>query len=324
MRTSIRALVAVLVILGGLPLSADAQRVRRPQRIGVLNEAWAANHPTVEGLKAGLRELGLEEGRDVTFDIRFTEGNPQATSVAAASLVKAGVDLIFTSNEAATLAAKTATRKIPVVFTLVGDPVATGIVKKLAHPEANLTGVSSLTTELVPKRLEALKTLIPTLHRVWAIYHGEDVPSRAAIAKAREMVPRLGLDLVPRAVVSAGELEQVLKELRPGDAVLAPDIATMDIPAVILEASLTSRFPAVFSAELWVTHGGLVSYGADYRAQGVQAARLVAKILHGARPQDLPVEGADKIDLAVNLKTAALLGITVPRKVRLRADLLRR
>jgi putative ABC transport system substrate-binding protein len=318
------AWVSLTAAFALLPFSAEAQQARRPYRIGVLNEAWAANHPTVEGLKAGLRELGFEEGRNVTFDIRFTEGKSEATPLAAGALVQAGVDLIFTSNEAATLAAKAATPKIPVVFTMVGDPVAAGIVTKLAHPEANLTGVSSLTTELVPKRLEALKTLIPSLRRVWAIYHGGDLPSNAAIVKALEVTPRLGLELVPRTVLTPDQLEQILKEVRPGEALLAPDIATMDIPAVILEASLASRIPAVFSAELWVTHGGLVSYGADYHAQGVQAARLVAKILRGTRPQDLPVEGADKIDLAVNLKTAALLGVTVPRKVLLRADMLRR
>lgn len=323
MSVSARAWLAA-ALLALVPFATAAQEARRPYRVGVLNEAWAANHPTVEGLKAGLRDLGLEEGRDVTFDIRFTEGKSEATPVAAGALVQAGVDLIFTSNEAATLAAKAATRKIPVVFTLVGDPVAAGIVKKLAHPEANLTGVSSLTTELVPKRLEALKTLIPSLRRVWAIYHGGDLPSSAAIVKALEAIPRLGLELLPRTVLTPEQLERVLKDLRPGDALLAPDIATMDIPAVILEASLASRIPAVFSAELWVTHGGLVAYGADYRAQGVQAARLVAKILRGTRPQDLPVEGADKIALAVNLKTAALLGLTVPRKILLRADMLQR
>ena len=98
----------------------------------------------------------------------------------------------------------------------------------------------------------------------------------------------------------------------------------MDIPAVMLEVSLSSRVPAVFPAALWVGHGGLVSYGSDYHAQGVQAARLVAKLLRGARPQDLPVEGADKIDLAVNLKTASVLGLPVPRKILLRADTIRR
>ena len=315
------ALLAILVLLAG---DAGAQAPRRPYRIGVLNEAWAANHPTVEGLKAGLRALGLEEGREVTFDIRFTEGNPQATLTAASALVEAGVHLLFTSNEAATQAAKAATRKIPIVFTLVGDPVAAGIVAKLAQPGGNLTGVSSLTTELVPKRLEAIKALIPSIRRVWAIYYADDPSSAAAVRRAEEAAARLGLVVVRRPVRTPLELERAFQEIRPGDALLPPDIATMDIPAAILEVSLASRIPAVFPASLWVGHGGFVSYGADYQAQGVQAARLVAKILQGARPRDLPVEGADKIDLAVNLKTAALLGVTVPRKVLLRADMLRR
>jgi putative tryptophan/tyrosine transport system substrate-binding protein len=321
---SICALGALAVVCVRVSAKADAGETRRPYRVGVLNEAWAANHPTVEGLKAGLRELGLEEGRDVTFDIRFTEGNPQATPVAAAALVQAGVDLIFTSNEAATQAARAATRAVPIVFTLVGDPVAAGIIAKLAQPGGNLTGISSLTTDLVPKRLEALKTLIPTIRRVWAIYYADDPSSLAAVRRAEEAAPRLGLTLMPRPVRTSEELERVFQDIRPGDALLPPDIATMDIPAVMLEVSLSSRVPAVFPASLWVGHGGLVSYGSDYHAQGVQAARLVAKILRGTRPQDLPVEGADKIDLAVNLKTAALLGLTVPRKVLLRADVLRR
>jgi len=319
--------IVVWVVLGAVlalvPFTAAAQG-RRVYRIGVLNEAWAANHPTVEGLKAGLRELGLEEGRDVTFDIYFTKGDPNAAPVAAVALVKAGVDLIFTSNEASTQAAKAATQKLPIVFTLVGDPVAAGIVTKLAQPGGNLTGISSLTTELVPKRLEVLKTLIPTIGRVWAIYYANDPSSVAAVQRAQEAAPRLKMGLVARPVRTAEELEQVLREIRPGDALLPPDIATMDIPAVILEASLASRIPAVFPAALWVSHGGLVSYGSDYRAQGVQAARLVAKILRGARPQDLPVEGATKIDLAVNIKTSKLLGIAIPRKVLLRAEELRR
>ena len=315
------ALTLACVPLGG---RAGAEQARRAYRIGVLNEAWAANHPTVEGLKAGLRDLGLEEGRDVTLDIRFTEGKPEATAVAAAALVKAGVDLIFTSNEAATQAAKAATQKLPIVFTLVGDPVAAGIVAKLAHPGGNLTGISSLTTELVPKRLEALRNIMPAARRVWAIYYAPDPSSIAAVQRAQETAPRLGLDLVARPVQTSEEIEAALRDVRPGDALLPPDIATMDIPALMLEASLTSRVAAVFPAALWVAHGGLVSYGSDYHAQGVQAARLVAKILRGTRPQDLPVEGADKIDLAVNLKTASLLGLTVPRKVLLRADMLRR
>jgi putative ABC transport system substrate-binding protein len=315
------ALTAVSLLL---PAKADAGEARGHYRLGVLNEASAANHPTVEGLKTGLRELGLQEGRDITFDIRFTKGDPSATHTAAAALVKAQVDLLFTSNEAATQAAKSVTQKVPIVFTLVGDPVAAEIVTQLAHPGGNVTGVTSLTTELVPKRIETLQKLVPSLLRVWAIYYADDPSSVAAARKAHDAGPRLGLRVLDRPVRTTEELELALKQLQPGDALLPPDIATMDIPAVILEASLASRIPAVFPAALWVSHGALVSYGPDYYAQGIQAARLVAKILRGARPRDLPVEGADKIDLAVNLKTASLLGLTVPRKMLLRADRLER
>ncbi len=318
----VRLVLAALLLIG--PLAAEAQPARRPYRIGVLNEAFAATHPTVEGLKAGLRELGLAEGRDVSFDIRFTEGDAQATPAAAAALVKAGVDLIVTSQDGPTQAAKDATKSVPIVFTLVGDPVASGLVKNLAEPEANVTGISSLQTELAAKRLEILKTLVPSIRRVWLIHYGSDLTANKMIVRARDAAPRVNVELVPRAVLNAQELTLALRELRPGDALLAPEIAALDIPVAILEASLKSRVPAVFTTALWVGHGGLVSYGPDYYAQGVQAAGLVAKILRGARPSDVPVEGADRIELAVNLKTADLLGVTVPRKIMLRAETFRR
>lgn len=315
---------AVLALVGVLAFPASAQRAGAPYRVGVLNDARAANHPTVDGLKAGLRDLGLEEGRDITFDIRLTDGNPQLIVAAADALVKAGVDVIFTSGEAAALAARTATPALPIVFTLVDDPVGTGLVKSLAHPAGNITGVSSLTTELVAKRLEALMTLAPGLRRVWAIDFGANPPSAAAMTRAIEVSSRFGLEVVPRSVATRAALEQVLEGVRSGDALLVPDVATIDLSAALLEASLARRVPAVFSSELWVSHGGLVSYGADYRAQGAQAARLVAKILHGAQPRDLPVEGADRIVLAVNLKTAASFGLTAPRTILFRADIIRR
>jgi putative tryptophan/tyrosine transport system substrate-binding protein len=316
--------VLVVAVFGLVPLAGEAQRARRPYRVGVLNEAWAASHPTVEGLKAGLRELGLEEGRDVTFDIRFTEGNLDAMPDAAAAFVKAGVDLVFTSQHAATRAAKDATKSIPIVFTLVGDPVAGDIVTTLAQPEGNITGVSSLQPELVAKRLEILRTLAPTVRRVWVIHHGSDPSATPMIVKALKAGSRLKLDMIPRGVLTADELALTLREVRRGDALLAPETSNLDIPTAILQTSLASRVPAAFTTALWVGHGGLVSYGPDYYAQGVQAAGLVAKILRGARPRDVPVEGSDKIDLAVNLKTAELLGITVPRKILLRADAFRR
>jgi len=311
---------ALLVLLGAAP-AAESQQTPRLYRIGVLNEAWAANHPAVEGLKAGLREQGFIEGRDVIYDIRFTKGEPGATSKAAKELVQSGVDLIFTSNEPATLAAKEATQRIPIVFTLVGDPVLTGIVASLARPGGNLTGISSRAAELAPKRLEALKNMVPALQRVWFIYHRSDITDAGALAGLGDAARRLGLELVERAVNDADEVARALKEARPGDGVLAPVVDTLDIPAIVLEAA---RIPSVFPTALWVEHGALVSYGPNFRAQGLQSARLAAKILRGARPQDLPVEGADRIDLAVNLSTARQLQLAVPPRVLFRASVIQR
>jgi ABC-type uncharacterized transport system substrate-binding protein len=130
--------------------------------------------------------------------------------------------------------------------------------------------------------------------------------------------------VLPRGVLDTDQLKRVLRDVRRGDAMLAPEGSSLDIPLAILEHSLASRVPAIFATALWVGHGGLVSYGPDSYAEGVQAAVLVAKVLRGARPQDLPVEGADRIELAVNLKTSEVLGLTVPRKILLRADAFRR
>ena len=330
MRRHLRSLAAILLgsaclaLIGIFPLPASAQRARSAYRVGVLNDARAANHPVVDGLKAGLRDLGLEEGREVSFDVPITDADPERMLTAAGALAKAGVDVVFTSGEAATLAARGATQSVPIVFTLVGDLVGAGIVTSLAHPSGNVTGVSSLATELVPKRLEALKALAPTLRRVWAIAHGADPASDSAIKSALGVSSRFGIEVLPRAVPTPDQLERLLESLRPGDGLLVPDIATGDLSAILLEASLARRVPAVFSSDLWVSHGGLVSYGADYRAQGVQAARLVARILRGARPPDLPVEGAAGVILAVNLKTAASFGLTAPRQMLFRADIIRR
>ena len=313
---------AVLALLAGFGSAAIAQRGVAPYRVGVLNDARAANHPSVEGLKAGLRELGFEEGEHVVFDVRVTDGQSERLQAAASALVKSGVDLIFSSGDAATLAAMAATQTIPVVFTGVGDPLAAGIVKSYSAPAGNLTGVSSLTSELLGKRLELLKQLAPGLRRVWAVAFGADPALTAAITRAGEL--GLGIELIVRSVGTATELERLLEALRPGDALLVPDIGAIDLSAALLEVSLARRIPAVFSAEIWISHGGLVAYGADYRAMGVQAARLVGKVLRGARPRELPVEGAERIVLALNLKTAASLGLRVPRTLLFRADIIRR
>ena len=287
-----RVLFLALALLLSVPPVGEAQETRRPIRIGVLNAAFAASHPTVEGLKAGLRELGFEDGRQVTFDIRFTEGRLDTMPEAAGALVKSGVDVIFTSQEAATKAAREATSTIPIVFTLVGDPIGAQLVTSLARPGGNVTGVSSLQTELMAKRLEVLRTVVPTVRRVWLLYYGADLGTTPMINRALEVAQAMRLEIVPRGVLEGAELATALRDVRRDDAVLVPEGSNPELVIAIIGRALALRLPSVFGTGLWVGHGGLISYGPDYYAQGVQAAGLVAKIVRGAAPQDLPVVGA--------------------------------
>jgi putative ABC transport system substrate-binding protein len=317
--TAIAGFVLALSLFGAPP-AAHAQQVKRPYRIGVLHTAFFEEIPSVAGLKAGLKELGLEEGRGVTFDIRFTRGKLDEAPAAAAALVKSGVDLIFAQTEQSARAVKDVTQTIPVVFAEVGDPVAAGLVTSIPRPGGNVTGMSSMATELTPKRLEILKAMFPAVRRVWAVYYADDLSSAEAARKAQEVATVLKLEIVVRAVRTPEELVGHLKTLRPGDGLLSPPSVAMNIPAVILDLELMSKWPALFYNTFWAQAGALVSYGSDPYAEGVQAARLVARILRGERPQDLPVEAANKIELAINLKTARSLGITIPRDILVRAD----
>lgn len=312
------ALVGAAVALA--PGTAGTQQAKPTYRIGVLTSAFAPNHPAVEGLKAGLKALGQEEGRDVVFDIRFSRGEPELMPAFAAELVKAGVDLLYTTNDVSAQVVKATGSRIPMVFVNVGDPVALGLVAAAAHPGGNVTGVSGLNIELGAKRLEILKAIAPSVRRVWAICGAGDRQSLAAARVARDAGPRLKLEVRVQAVNTAEDLARALKALRSGDGLLAPVTPLKDLPGRVLEASLASRLPAVFPAAFWIRYGALVSYGADYYAEGVQAARLVARILGGARPRDLPVEGANKIELGINLKTAKTFGLPVPQALLMRAD----
>ncbi len=320
--TRARALMVIALALVSFtaPLAAEAQQTRRPYRIGVLHTAFFEEIPSVAGLKAGLAAFGLEEGRDLTFDIRFTRGKLDEAPKAAAALVKSGVDLIFAQTEQSARPVQHATQTIPVVFAEVGDPVAAGLVTSVPRPGGNITGVSSLATELTPKRLEILKAMFPAVRRVWAPYYVNDLSSAEAARRAQEVASLLKLDVVAQEVRTPEELVGHLKTLRAGDGLLAPPSVTMNIPSVILDLERMNRWPALFYNTFWAQAGALVSYGSDPYAEGVQAARLVARILRGERPQDLPVEGCSRIELAINLKTARSLGVNIPRDIFVRAD----
>jgi len=303
-------------------LGAHAQQRQSPPRIGLLSPAYFPNAPSVQGLKAGLQELGFEEGRSVLYETTVSEGDPQRLRAAATTLVNAKVDVIFAEFEIAARVGKDATDRIPIVFSAVGDPVATGLAKSIAHPGANITGVSGLTTELAPKRLEWLKAVNPAVRHVWAVYDAADPSSRLAAQKASSVAGGLRLEVVDRPVRSTAEAIAALKTipLKEGlkHGLLAPLEVNLGIQGSVIDIS--PWVPSVFDGSFWVQGGALVSYGADHLAMGRQAARLVAKILRGERAEDLPVEGANRIELVISLKTAKQLRVNVPDSVLKRAD----
>jgi len=204
------------------------------------------------------------------------------------------------------------------------------MVRTVAHPGGNVTGVSGLETELAPKRVEILKAMVPTVRRVWAVHHFDDPSATVAARRAQEAAPGLGVEVVERPVRTAAELATTLKGIGHGDGLLAPYDTILDIPGQMWVASLWARLPVIYPVAFWARAampgtpesdlGGLAAYGSDYEAEGVQAARLVAKLLRGAMPGDLPVEGVNQVRLVINLKTAKALGLTIPPAALARAD----
>ena len=314
---------ALAALFALVALDAAAQPARRVHRIGVLNEAWAASHPTVEGLKAGLRELGIEEGRNATFDIRFTEGKLEAMPAAAMALAKAGVDLIVTSQYTATQAARDATTRIPIVFTLVSDPVAAGLVANPARPEGNVTGVTSLQAELVAKRLEILKEVMPAAKRVAVLWNAGDNAMTLRYREIEKAAGVLRMGIEPLGVREPDDFDGALTAMsrtRPDALMMVTDALTSLNRQRVIDYAATHKIPAMYEFASVVQAGGLMSYGTDQGETLKLAADYIAKVLKGAKPGDLPVEQPNRYFLVINLKTAKALGLTVPQSLLLRAD----
>jgi putative ABC transport system substrate-binding protein len=308
----------LLGLLAGPPPAAEP--ARPPYRVAVVHSGFFQVIPAVTGLKNGLEAQGFDEGRDVVYEIRYTRGSTEAIAAAVAAVASGGYDLVFTWGEEVSRAMKSGAATTPMVFTNVGDPVAADLITSVPRPGGNVTGVYTLDVELVPKRFEILQAIVPGLRRVWAVHHADDRSMVSMARKARQVAPDLGLDVLVRAVRSGDEAVRELKAVRPGDALLAPSALTGNIPGLMLDLGLLSRVPGVFANTFWARAGGLVSYGSDAASEGEQAARLVAKILRGAHPRQLPVEGSSRIELAVNLKTAKAMGLAVPSAVQARAE----
>ena len=317
-RCAFSGLVLIGVVLGSS--GANAQPQGQPYRIGVLNNSFTHASPTVKGLRAGIKAAGLEEGRDVKFDVRSTGAEDRTITTLAAALAREKPDVIVAIGEKETRAATAAAPQTPVVFIQVADPVAIGLVSSVARPGGHVTGVSDLRIELVPKRLELARELMPNLRRVLAVYDAQDAESAAAAQKAQETAPRLKLNVVARAVRTQEEAVRELKTATARDVLLAPARHTLRLMELMLNLNLYTVAPAIFGSSFWVQAGGVASYGVDNYAEGMQAARLVTKVLRGARPADLPVEGVNKLELAINRKTLQAFGLTISKALAVRAD----
>ena len=316
------ALVVLLVSSGLLTGSVGAEERTSPIKIGVLTAAWGPTPETV-GLRDGLVELGYRENEQFVLGVRFTQGDLTALPAAARELVQYGVDIIFTSDDSPAKAAQMATTRIPIVFSVVSDPVGLGLIQSFARPGGNITGVTDLRLELGPKRLELFHEIVPGLKRVLYLYDAADADSVAGAKMYREAAHRLGIVLVEKAVRTEEEAQATLAQISKDevDGILQPPSTSLNIPGFILEASSQRAIPTMFiTGAFWMERGVLASYGPDYHEIGRQAARLVDKILKGAKPAEIPVEVNTKVEFAINLKVAKALGLTIAPEVLYRAD----
>jgi len=291
-------------------------------KIGALTESWGPT-PAIIGLRDGLQELGYRENEQFVIGVRFTQGNPAELAEAARDLVRRGVDIIVTAEGGNTAkAAQAATNRIPIVFMGGSDPVGIGLVQSLARPGGNITGTADLDIELGPKRMEIFRELVPRLKRMLLPYDASNSYAVAQLPAYRDAARRLGLTLVERPVRTEKEAETVLAKIRKGevDGILAPRFLSLNIPGFVLDSAQKQGLPTMFHGLFFAERGGLAAYSASDAQLGRQAARLVDKILNGARPADLPVEQPTTFELVVNLKTAKTLGLSIPASILLRAN----
>jgi putative ABC transport system substrate-binding protein len=307
--------VAVVLLLC-VALIAEAQQPK-VYRVGVITAGSTWNE-TMDGLRAGLKQLGLEEGKQFTLTIRDTKGNAKAAEEAARSFEQEKVDLIYSTATSTTTAARRATADIPIVFNAGADPVVLGLVDGFAKPGGRLTGIFYRVTDITAKRLEILKEIVPKLRRVLAFYDPRNSVAVESVRMAREAVRQMKIELVERHVASVEELQAAVRALRAGevDAYFeVSDAMAINQAQLIIDTARIKRLPTMFNFVSEVSKGGLASYSVSFHEVGRLSAKYVQRILDGVKPNDLPVEGVDNFMLVINLRTAKQIGLTIPPNV---------
>jgi putative ABC transport system substrate-binding protein len=314
-------IAGITVGLVAAPFIAGAQQAR-VYRIGVILQGGPYS-AAIDGLRDGLREVGLEEGKQFVLHVRDTKGDLKSVEAAARSLEDQKVDLIYALGTSVTLAAKRATKSVPIVFYSGGDPVAVGLVESFHKPGGRLTGIHGQGLDLTAKRLELLKEMIPRLRRVVTFYSPDNPVAQRSMTIARDAARQLKVELVERPVASVRELRASLRALRPGEAdafFFVSDAMVNSQEELIIDTAMAKRLPTMLPYKGSVAKGALASYGESYYALGRLSAKHVQRVLLGADPGDLPVEQLDRVHFVINLKTAKALGLTIPQSLLLRAD----
>jgi len=316
-------------LTGGLlaaPLTAEAQQAGEVARIGYLGAGGAVSRHLREAFLQGLRDLGYVEGRNVVIEYRFSEGRNEQLPALVTQLVALKVDVIVAGSTLHTLATKQATTTLPIVFTSVGDPVASGFVTSLARPGGNITGLSTLVPELVGKCLEQLKQAVPGVSRVSVLRQPGALGERTEqdFLKEAEVAARaLGVQLQVVEARRPAEFDRAFSDMtraRAGALTVLPTTMFVSERRRLVDLAIKNRLPAVFPYREFVEAGGLMAYGPNLADLFRRAATYVDKILKGAKPADLPVEQPTKFELIINLKTAKALGLTIPPSLLQRAD----
>ena len=303
---------------------ADAQTLAKIPRIGFLF-IGSKDQPHLESFRQGLRDLGYVEGKNIAIEYRYAEGKPDALPALAAELVGLNVDVLLTTTLQASRAALQATSTVPIVGVGLGDPVRDGLVKSLARPGGNLTGLSNTAGPgMIGKRLELLKEAVPRISVVamlWNIEAGQ--LASVALEEAKTGAKALGIQIRPYEIKSAGDIERAfddLKKLRANALLITGGPVVTRNSRRIAELATKLRLPAMYNSRQFVEDGGLMAYGVNFGDIYRRAATYVDKILKGRKPIDLPVELPMKFEFIINLKTAKQIGLTIPQSVLYRAD----
>jgi putative tryptophan/tyrosine transport system substrate-binding protein len=323
---------AFLILVGGsivgAQFSAESQEAAKVARIGFLATTnLAANPHLQEAFLQGLHDLGYVEGRNVVIEYRDAEGKLERLPALAAELVVLKVDVIVAPGTPQALAAKQATRTLPIVFAVAGDPVGSGLVPSLARPGGNVTGLSSVTSDLVGKCLEQLTQAVPAVSRVAVLWQPGGFGERAEkdMRKAAEVAGRtLGVRLQFVEARRPADIDRAFSDMTRARAgaltVLGGGTMLFAERRRLVDLAAKNRLPAVYPWRDFVDAGGLMSYGANFPDLYRRVATYVDKILKGAKPADVPIEQPTKFELVINLKTAKALGLTIPQTLLLRAD----